>query len=59
MFKLGVPVTIRSDCGTNFMAKEFEEFCKEFRINHVHSSPYYHQSNGASEKSVDTLKRMI
>ena len=59
MFKLGVPVTLRSDCGTNFMAREFADFCKEYGINHVHSSPYYHEGNGASEKSVDTLKRMM
>ena len=59
MFKLCVPVTLRSNCGTNYKSKEFEDFCKEYGINHVQSSPYFHQGNGASEKSVDVLKRMI
>ena len=59
MFKLGVPMTLRSDCGSNFMSKDFAEFCREYGINHTTSSPYYHEGNGASEKSVDTLKRMM
>ena len=59
VYKLGVPITIRTDCGTNYTSKEFEAFCKELGINHVKSSPHFHQSNGANKKSVDVLKRMI
>ena len=59
MWKLGVPMTLRSDNGSNYMSNEFAAFCREYGINHTTSSPYYHEGNGASEKSVDTLKRMM
>ena len=59
VYKLGVPITIRTDCGTNYTSREFEAFCKQLGINHTKSSPHFHQSNGVSEKSVDVLKRMI
>ena len=56
IYKLGVPITLRKDCGKNYTSREFNTFCKQSGINHRKSSPHYHQRNGASEKSIDVLK---
>jgi len=53
----GVPRTIVSDNGPQFISSVFKEFCTSNGIVHVTSAPYHPQSNGRAEKFVDTLKR--
>ena len=60
-----VPVTIYSDGGPQFMEGEnvnrfeFGQFCKEWGVQHVTSSPHYPQSNGLAEEAVKNAKKMI
>jgi transposase InsO family protein len=52
----GVPETIVSDNGMKFTSHEFREFCKAKAVSHILSPPYHPQSNGRSERFVDTFK---
>jgi len=55
----GLPETIYSDGGPQFGSEEFKQFCEEWRINHVTSSPHYPQSNGIAENGVKAMKKLI
>ena len=46
---------IRTDNGPQYRS-EFDEFSKKHNILHENSSPYYPQSNGLSEASVNQMK---
>lgn len=55
----GIPQILHTDNGPQFVAKEFEHFCKAYGINHTSSSPYYPRSNGLAEKTIQTLKKIL
>ena len=55
----GLPTVIRSDCGSNFQSKQFKKFLKELGIEHITSSAYHPQSQGALERFHGTLKNML
>ncbi|XP_037928832.1 uncharacterized protein K02A2.6-like [Teleopsis dalmanni] len=57
--RFGLPKTIVSDNGTQFVSHQFQEFLAENGISHIRSSPYYPMSNGQAERFVDTLKRAL
>ena len=54
----GVPEELVSD-NMPFNSKEFDEFAKEWEFKQTTSSPTYAQSNGMSEKAVQTVKRIL
>ena len=54
----GIPNVIVSDNGPQFTAKEYQKFTREWGVQHTTSSPYYPQSNGLVEKSVQIIKKM-
>ena len=54
----GIPEKIRSDNGP-FDSGEFARFAKEWNIQLSPSSPYYPQSNGEAERSVQTIKNIL
>jgi transposase InsO family protein len=56
--RFGIPDTVCTDGGPQFRW-EFQEFLKEFNINHRVSSPHYAQSNGAVEAAVKVAKNLI
>ena len=45
--------------GPQYSSKIFAQFCKKWGITHLTSSPQYPRSNGLSEKSVKTLKKLL
>ena len=54
--KFGITVTLVTDQGTNFTSNLFKDLCKLFKINKLQTSAYHPQSNGALERSHQTLK---
>lgn len=57
--RFGIPDVIRSDNGPQFVSQEFKRFLSEHDIKHVTSSPYYPQSNGQAERTVQTAKALM
>ena len=57
--KLGPPGHMRTDNGTNYLSEKFAKLMDKYGIHHTSCSPEYHQGNGAAEKAVDTLKKML
>ena len=56
---LEAPSKVSTDGGPQFRSQEFKSFCKEWGIQHIQSSPYNHQSNGAAEAAVKTIKHLV
>ena len=57
--RFGIPDTIVLDNETQFMEKEFKDFCKAFLIVYITTAPYHLQSNGQVERFVDTFKQAL
>ena len=55
----GIPETVISDGGPQFISKEFNEFAKSWNFKHQPSSPEYPKGNGRVERSVQTVKKLI
>lgn len=55
----GIPEKIVSDNGPQFIAEDFENFCKSNGICHVRTPPYHPKSNGAAERFVQIFKKQL
>lgn len=55
----GIPNVLISDNGTQYSSREFKCFANAWGFNHVTSSPNYAQSNGKSERAVQTVKKIL
>ena len=55
----GLPTTVVTDNGPQFVSKEFEAFCSAYDIQHITSSPYHPPSNGEAERFVQTFKKAV
>ena len=55
----GWPDTIVSDNGPCYMAEAFTKIMQENRVNHITSLLHYSQSNGLTEKFVQTVKTLF
>uniref|UniRef100_A0A2S2QET3 RNA-directed DNA polymerase n=1 Tax=Sipha flava TaxID=143950 RepID=A0A2S2QET3_9HEMI len=55
----GIPETILTDQGTEFLSKTFSEICKLLKINKVNTSPFHPQTNGSLERSHRTLAEYL
>ena len=55
----GLPKSIQSDQGSNFMSGLFQQVMSELNIEQYKSSAYYPESQGALERFHLTLKNMI
>ena len=56
---VGLPKTIQSDQGTNFMAGIFQQVMSQLGISQNISSAYHPESQGALERFHQTLKTML
>ena len=54
----GIPEKCRSDNGPQFSSSDFQQFCKEYGVDHITSSPHFPQSNGEAERGIQTVKRL-
>ena len=50
---------MKSDNGPQYSAEEFRQFCEDWNIVHVTSSPYYAQGNSHAELCVKQIKRLV
>ena len=57
--RLGFPLEILSDNGSQFTSEMFKQFLSLLSIKDVHSSPYHAQSNGVVERFHGTIKPML
>ena len=57
--RYGIPDTIVSDGGPQYVSHEFAKFCKSWDIIHVTSSPYNSKANGKTESAVKTCKQIM
>ncbi|GFO18962.1 Pol polyprotein [Plakobranchus ocellatus] len=57
--RFGIPEKLNSDNAANYTSQEFEEFLKNWDIDHITSSPRYPQSNGFAERMVQTAKKLL
>lgn len=57
--KHGLPETILTDQGTNFLSSLFSETCKLLKIQKLQTTPYHPESNGALERSHRTLAEYL
>ena len=55
----GLPKSIQSDQGSNFMSGIFQQVMHELKIKQFSSSAYHPESQGALERFHQTLKTMI
>lgn len=55
----GLPETIVSDNGAQFISEEFEKFLSNNNIEHVQTAPKHPSSNGLAERAVQTVKRGV
>lgn len=55
----GLPRTIQSDQGTNFMSKIFQQVMYQLGVKQFKSSAYHPESQGALERFHQSLKTMI
>lgn len=57
--RFGIPQTLITDNGRQFISDEFKKFTKDWGVKHVTSSPYHPQSNGLAERAVQTVKKLF
>ena len=57
--QFGIPETIVSDNGAQFVATEFKEFCQQNGIRHIQTAPYHPSSNGLAERAVQVFKHRV
>jgi RNase H-like domain found in reverse transcriptase/Reverse transcriptase (RNA-dependent DNA polymerase)/Integrase zinc binding domain/Integrase core domain len=57
--RFGIPDTIVSDNGPQFISAEFAAFCKSNGIRHSKSSAYHPRSNGEAERFVRSFKNAL
>ncbi|KAJ8021906.1 hypothetical protein HOLleu_39239 [Holothuria leucospilota] len=55
----GLPDTVVSDNGPQFISKEFSDFMQNNKIKHIRVAPYHPASNGAAERFVQVLKQSL
>ncbi|XP_057681919.1 uncharacterized protein K02A2.6-like [Corythoichthys intestinalis] len=55
----GLPISIRSDCGPQYMSAQFQAFCQENGIEHVKTTPKWAQANGEVERQNASLMKRI
>ena len=57
--RYGIPKMVMSDNGPQYSSQLFRDFAKAYNFNHVTSSPHFAQSNGQTERTVQTLKNLL
>ena len=59
MSRKGIPVILYTDNGPEFASKEFRKFVRAYQFQHITSSPWFLQSNGLVERTIQTAKKLL
>jgi hypothetical protein len=59
IYRFGIPQTITTDQGAQFVSLEFREFAESMGVKLFNSSPYYAQANGQAEASNKIMIKLI
>ncbi|UYV81622.1 K02A2.6-like [Cordylochernes scorpioides] len=59
MLRHGIPETLITDNGPQFISHEFQKFLKTWKVVQITSSPYHSQSNGKAESAVKSAKMLV
>ena len=51
----GIPKTVISDAGLNFMSDKFKQFCRHLNVEQAITSSYHHHSN----RLVEACKKFV
>lgn len=57
--RFGMPESIKTDNGPQFISAEFNAFCKQFGIEHIKTTPYWPQANGEVERLNRTIGKRL
>ena len=57
--RFGLPLTLRTDNGPQFISNEFKQYLKEHGIKHYTSIPLWPQSNGETKRQNCSLIKAI
>ena len=55
--QFGIPESVVSDNGPQFVAEEFRKFCEVNGIRHIRVAAYHPSSNGLAERGVQIFKQ--
>jgi hypothetical protein len=55
----GLPYTLVSDNGRQFVSADFENYLQQNKIQHKKSAPYHPATNGQAERYVQTVKNSL
>lgn len=57
--RFGVPESIKSDNGPQFVSGELSSYCREYGIELRHTTPYWPQANGEVERANKTILKHL
>jgi hypothetical protein len=57
--RYGLPSTVVTDNGPQFISTNFKEFAQAFDFTHKKTDPHHHQSNGKAEAAVKSAKSLL
>ena len=57
--QFGIPETIVSDNGTQFVSADLKDFCRLNGIHHIQTAPYHPSSNSLVERAVQVFTKGI
>jgi transposase InsO family protein len=57
--RYGIPETVVTDNGAQFISNDFNTFSTKYGFEHARSTPHHHQSNGKAESAVKQAKKMM
>ncbi|CAF4745884.1 unnamed protein product [Pieris macdunnoughi] len=55
----GIPIELVTDNGPAYSSAEFKNFLESWEVRHTASSTHYPQSNGKSERAVQSVKNIL